>query len=551
MIRLHRSLIRSSGVLVLAALWLGFTSFEAAAAHANPDKDLAVVITNRGSIKGTVAEGYRQFLGVPYAAPPIGPLRWAPPQPAAAWDATLDARSFRSKCTQSTWAPPTVTQGGEDCLYLNVYTPVSGKGHGKPVKPVMVWFHGGAFVGGSSQDVDGHLFAVKGDVVVVTVNYRLGVFGFFDSPALDAENPKHVSGNYGILDQQAALRWVQDNIRAFGGDPAQVTIAGQSAGAVSDWIHLVAPSSGGLFGKMIAESGPVLLQPSAGMGRTDRVAGMRSRQEDETKGPSSRLISALGCDGAPEVLACIRSKPTQAVFDALPVRSAKWGPVIDGVLLPDTVPALIRRGAYKKIPILMGGTRGESGFGVLSRLANGGKPLTEEAYKALVSARPNGKRILAEYPASKYSSADDASIRADDDGFVCSSLRTAEVLSVQVPLYMYEFQDNNPPGTIFNVTVPATVHTQAFHTAEISYVFQTGYPNESRPGLPPFSMAQKTLSDRMIQYWSNFVQSGQPESTWKPFSSTAAFLLLRPEGDAPVAEDQLLAEHRCAFWASL
>lgn len=548
----YRSLVRIFAAYALGVLYLGFIPFWAVAADGSPSSDLSVVVTNKGSIKGTVAEGYRQFLGVPYAAPPIGKLRWAPPQPAAPWEATLDAKSLRSKCTQMTWVPPRTTQGGEDCLYLNIYTPVTGKDHDKQLKPVMVWFHGGGWIGGSSQDVDGHLLAVKGDVVVVTVNYRLGVFGFFASPALDAENPKHVSGNYAILDEQAALHWVQDNIRAFGGDPTQLTIAGESAGAISGWIHLVAPSSSGLFEKIIAESGPIPLDPPAGMDWTRGLGGTRPLQEEEKNGPSSHLVSALGCDGAPDALTCIRSKPTQAVFDAVPpFRFGEWGPVVDGVLLPDGVPALIQQGAYKKAPILTGGNRGEGGFGVLARLANGGKLLTDEGYKALVSGRPNGDRILTEYPASRYSSPDDAFTQTFDDAFVCSSLHTAKVLSAQTPLFMYEFQDNNPPATLFNVTVPANVHTQAFHTAEIAYVFQAGYPNENRPGLPPFSPAQKALSDRMIQYWANFVKSGQPGSTWKPFSSSAAFFLLRPEGDGPVAEDTLVSEHRCGFWSSL
>jgi para-nitrobenzyl esterase len=255
--------------------------------------DRSLVMTDKGPVRGTFAQDHREFLGIPYAAPPTGELRWKPPVPHSPWTAALDATVFGPTCAQPNAG--LTYNSSEDCLYLNIYTPNPPRRH----LPVMVWIHGGSFLVGSGQETDGSMLAVKGKVVVVTINYRLGSFGFLTDKVLDAENPQHVSGNYGLLDQQAALKWVKRNIAGFGGDSAQVTIFGESAGGISVALQMIAPGAAGLFSRAINESGPsqIVLQPIA----------LAQKQGD-------RLIATLGCRDASDMVACIRSKPTNQVL---------------------------------------------------------------------------------------------------------------------------------------------------------------------------------------------------------------------------------------------
>lgn len=522
----------------------------AGAAPASDNADASVfttavtVMTDKGAVRGEAKTNHRQFLGLPYASPPIGERRWTAPQPVQPWSGVRDASTFGNQCLQIFLG----VQGSEDCLYLNVYTP--NPGHDQRLKPVMVWFHGGGWAIGASQDSDGSVMAVKGDVLVVTVNYRLGAFGFYTSSALDAESRHRVSGNYALLDEQAALRWVRRNIRAFDGDPNQITVAGESAGAISGWLHLASPASAGLFHQMIAQSGPLPIDPPPGTEWTRGLGGTQPLHIEQTQGSSASLASSLGCGQGADGLACLRSKPALDILTA--ASSGNWGPVVDGVLLPDSVPQLLKRGMHRWIPILTGNNRGEGSFTTLLRLASSGQPLTAAQYQEQTLARPNGSRILAKYPATGYSSPDDAANQNFDDVYLCSAmLRTARLLAPRLPLYLYQFQDDHPPATLFNVTVPPDIHPRAFHTAEITYVFQSGYPGVLRPGPPPFTPTQAALSDRMIGYWSTFMKTGKPDHSWKSFSQMNTLLVLRPEGDAPVTAKAMAAQHHCEFWDTL
>ncbi|MGZ6124296.1 MAG: carboxylesterase/lipase family protein, partial [Myxococcales bacterium] len=251
-----------SGLLRALAIALPLA---ASAAFATPRSP--VVATKDGPVRGVLSDGIDRFLGIPYAAAPVGDLRWRPPQPHGRWTGVRDATGFGSHCPQVA-SPFGLASATEDCLFLNVFTPARrehGRGGGEEDfgrLPVMVWFHGGALLVGESDDYD-PVRLVREDVIVVTVNYRLGVLGFFAHPALTAESPDHASGNYGLMDQQAALRWVQRNIDAFGGDPQRVTIFGESAGGLSVHSHLASPLSAGLFHRAIVESGAyALVQPS-------------------------------------------------------------------------------------------------------------------------------------------------------------------------------------------------------------------------------------------------------------------------------------------------
>ena len=230
-----------------AAVTLFFVRPACAAAS---DSGAPVVKTRTGAVRGTVDGNLRVFLGIPYAAPPVGNLRWQPPEAHASWTDTLDASRAGNSCTQLSFRHGG-PEGSEDCLYLNIYSPVSGGTR----LPVMVWIHGGTFIAGTGSSYDGSKLAAKGKLVVVTINYRLGPFGFLASRSLDS--PGRPSGNYGLLDQQAALRWVKENIAAFGGDPNKVTVAGESAGAISIGLHLVSPAAAGLFERASPRERPV------------------------------------------------------------------------------------------------------------------------------------------------------------------------------------------------------------------------------------------------------------------------------------------------------
>ena len=296
-----------------------------------------MVRTDKGLVRGVENGGAREFLGIPYAAPPVGPLRWRPPQPAARWRGIRDAGKPGNVCAQNgsvaTGVP--VTSTAEDCLYLNVYTPATSSF--RP-RPVMVWIHGGGFTGGAGSVYDGGPLAVTGNAVVVTINYRLGPFGFLALPSLDAESPGGSSGDYGLEDQQAALRWVRRNARAFGGDPRNVTIFGQSAGGESVCDNMASPTATGLFAHAITESG--CLQP------------LQNQQQAEHHDAS--FAAQLGCTSAATAAACLRGKPVTSLLAAAGGVPDGWAPVVGGAALPLQQATAFATGRYTAHPAAPG-----------------------------------------------------------------------------------------------------------------------------------------------------------------------------------------------------
>jgi para-nitrobenzyl esterase len=230
-----------------------------------------------------------------------------------------------------------------------------------------------------------------------------------------------------------------------------------------------------------------------------------------------------------------------------------WGAVYDGVLLPDSVVTLFARGAYRHVPMLTGFNFREDAFRIMTAVANGGKLLTREDYEKQTRAAPRGEDLLKEYPVSAYSSAEDARTALMNDASACSAFDSVKIYSRHHPGYLYEFADPNPVPTLYEVKLPEDVHTWAFHTSEIAYIFQTGFPNELRRDPPPFSAAQKRLSDRMMEYWGNFVREGRPtkDDSWPSMSSKDAIHLLTPDGDSSMQERAFSARHKCEFWRSL
>ena len=298
------------------AFWIaaGVIALTSRGAQAGGDLTRPVALTDRGPVRGVDTAGGREFLGIPYAAPPVGDLRWRAPRPPAPWVLPRDASQFAPHCSQVA-SPFGVASASEDCLYLNVYAPGDALfGH-----PVMVYIHGGAFQTGESDDYGPHKLVDQG-IVVVTINYRLGSLGFFADPTLTAESPEGTSGNYGVMDQQEALRWVRRNIVAFGGDPNNVTIFGESAGGASVHTHLASPKSRGLFQRAIAESGAyTLTQPTLAAAEAEGTA----------------FATAVGCPG--QDAACLRAVPVATLLANQSLSATAYLPNVDGTILTQSV----------------------------------------------------------------------------------------------------------------------------------------------------------------------------------------------------------------------
>ncbi len=490
---------------------------------AAPDSGAPIVKTRSGAVRGIVDGNVHVFLGIPYAAPPVGNLRWQPPEAYPSWTDTLDASRAGNSCMQMSFRRGG-PEGSEDCLYLNIYTPNPAGTR----LPVMVWIHGGTFITGTGATYNGSKLAAKGNLIVVTINYRLGPFGFLASPSLDSAG--HPSGNYGLLDQQAALRWVKENIAAFGGDPGKVTVAGESAGAISIGLHLVSPAAAGLFERAIIESGPFL--------------HTRTLAEAEKRG--DEFAAKLGCDKAPDVAGCMRSKPAEQVLSAIPANPLGagrpvWEPVMDGHLIPSQPVDALASGRFNKVPVLNGSNRDEGTLFLVFA-----KPITAQQFEADVHARfgDNASRVLAAYPLANYSSPTLAAAAGFGDAvFSCQIVKAAAMLSAQVPVYQYEFNDTHAPLSFFrNVPFPLG----AFHGSEIQYVFGGIAANGAA------SAAQQKLSDAIMGYWIGFITSGDPGGSpqWTRDSAKNPRILSLAPG-AIGYESDFAKIHHCELWDSI
>jgi len=507
-------------------------SLHGAASAAEPGLEVTM---KSGKLAGAVVGESRAFLGVPYAAPPVGKLRWAKPEPSAAWDGVRPASAYASKCPTFNWGPPGPPVGSEDCLYLNVFTPKDAKG---PL-PVAVWFHGGGFTGGSSQDIDGSAFAAKANVVLVTVNYRLGALGFASLPQLDDESPTHSSGNYALMDQQAALGWVRDNISAFGGDPKRVTAVGESAGAFSIWAHIVSPQARGLFQRAITMSGP-------NSSLSDGVE-MIDRSLEQTRGPSSKLAAEFGCDKEPDPLACLRAVPAARLVTSANASRGwpGWTITLDGYVLPEQPKALRDKGRFAKIPILSGATEDEGDFFIQILKFRPGPRYGEADYRKALEPVPFGDQILAAYPPDRKGSPDRTFGATVSDQWACGTQKINTIFGKLTTVYAYEFGDRNAPPTLFNFPGASG---GAGHTSEIPYVFQSSYPKEIHRSAPAFDAGQQALSDRMLRAWGDFVWGRKPSADWPEFGKTGETVLLAPGGDVKLSKADFRAKHSCAFW---
>ncbi len=484
--------------------------------------DPAVVLTAAGEVRGTVAPDHRLFAGIPYAAPPIGPLRWRDPEPAPRWDGVRDATAFGSRCLQDLAGDLELgRQTDEDCLNLNVWTPAAEPG--RP-RAVMVWIHGGSFVAGSGGIYDARRLAARGDIVVVTLNYRLGAPGFLAHPSL---GPPGEVGNYGLADQQAALRWVRDNIAAFGGDPGKVTVAGESAGAMSVCDHLVAPASQGLFGAAIIMSGPCQAQAPL------PVAEQRSIE----------YAAALGCADKATAAECLRALPGNKL------RTPVWfyeigddrlsGPVTGSAELPADPVTTFGAGRAARVPVLIGTTRDEWTLFVALQHLRDGRDYTPEEYPRLLADTfgADAPAVAGRYPLSAFPDVALAYAATVTDGILaCPAERWARQLSRDASVYFYEFNDRNAPAPDPLRTLPFPVG--ASHSLELRYLFDVG-------GAPPPDPAQVRLGEQMVDHWAAFVRAGDPG--WPGVD--AGVMSLQPDGSRMV--ETFGEVHQCSFWAGL
>ncbi|MFD9333389.1 carboxylesterase/lipase family protein [Streptomyces sp. NPDC060028] len=496
--------------------------------------DRPVVETDRGAVRGRAHPGYRTFEGIPYAAPPVGALRWRPPVPVPRWRGVRDAGAPGARCVQFPAIGPGGPSGSEDCLFLNVTGPAAGVR-----RPVMVWFHGGGFVNGAGDLYRPQRLAAAGGAVVVTVNYRLGVFGLFGHPALGGAPDSTLS------DQQAALRWVRANAATFGGDPGNVTVFGESAGGLSVCMHLTSPASAGLFHRAIVQSGscsttmpPRALLPELG-------AYEPFVPERRTVADGAAAAARLGC-GRPEPAAeleCLRGLDTGKL--ATPELMQRFSLVSYGnALLPVEPRRALREGRFHRVPVIQGADRDEMRIFLGQTLAV--YPVADEqAYRARLytSFGESAPIVEAAYPASAYPTPALALATAlTDVSFVCPTLRDGLALGRHVPTYLYRFDDRDAPNYTGLPEVPGFPYG-ASHGFELTYLFDT-----------PFALSgpQRALADRMAGYWVRFARTGDPNGPgvprWKA-SSPASVQSLAP-GPAGIHPVDASAEHHCALWES-
>jgi len=478
--------------------------------------------------KEGVLEGFQQgetlyFLGIPYAVPPTGTLRWAPPKPFPAWTGTLNATSFSPACYQGQGTA--FVAGGrpmsEDCLYVNVFAPQGATAYAN--LPVMVWIYGGGFDSGDAASYNATSL-VGHDVVVVTFNYRLGPLGFAAHPALQATSHDGSTGFYGILDQVLALKWVQRNIEYFGGNPNNVTLFGESAGAISTCVHLVLPASHGLFN--------ITLFESAFCDIWDLSTGMAEGE---------RLAAGLGCNASlsnEAMVSCMRSASPQTLIKTL---WKPWFPVVDGVYLTAQPSQYLANGTFNPITAALVGTNAnEFAFFGCQQYRN----ITAEQYVFIIGGffgPETAKLVLAQYPVNVYSSPVEALNAVFSDlVFRCPSKYLADkVSSTGVSTYMYSFTH-----------VPAFAKDPCFgpaHAFEMAFVYPEMLPLYLHDFHgQPFTPAEKELSVFMRSAWTNMAATGVPTPSWPKYNAESSPYL---QLNIPLANSQNFLDKQCAFWA--
>ena len=453
-----------------------------------------------GWIQGTVSEDMSVFKGIPFAAPPVGELRWKAPQPVIPWDGVLETKEFAKGPVQGGPAD----QYGEDCLYLNIWSPAKSP---KEKLPVLVWIYGGGFAGGSSSYYDGEALARKG-VILVSINYRVGWLGYLAHPELTAENPDGVSGNYGILDQIAALKWIQNNISRFGGDPDKVTIFGESAGGISVSMLCASPLAAGLFRGAISQSGG-----SFGPYRKDSYPGENMKTLEIAEADGVKYAESLGVSTLEE----LRALDVSAFTRPGPTTGGAW-PIIDGYVIPDEQYKLYEAGKFNDVDILVGYNSDEG--------ASFSRERDPQKHVAEVEERfgPYTEKLLEVYPVTETTVPKSARDLMRDAAFGWHTWAWARLQAEKgdsnVFLYYFDQHPEYPEDS------PMFGHGSP-HGQDVAYVFQN--PEENLP-------TDRALSDIMGDYWTNFAKYGDPNGeglpAWPEFT-TDSHKAMYLTGDKP------------------
>ncbi len=492
-----------------------------------PGTDVAI---DSGPICGLSVNGTNEWFGIPYAAPPVGALRWQPPQSPAPWTSTVQATAFGSECAQSFFS--SAVSGSEDCLFVNVWRPADST----IGLPVLVHIHGGGFVAGSGNG-DNSLLSSTGHEVVVSLNYRLGIFGFLADKALGPN-----SGDYGLQDQQAALRWVQNNIAKFGGDPSNVTIYGESAGGSSVCDQIASPTAKGLFERGISVSGEynTLLGSPTSLESQDCKSQIPTRSQASAAGKN--FAAAVGCGkGTADVATCLRNiSVTTAETAAGGVGyqdggQGTVGPTINGTTLTMTLRQALAKGKANHVDVIAGTDRDENLVGTATTAAQ---------YTSLVDTQYGSfaSQVLAKYPLSHFDSPGVAwrTVAADSDT-VCPAMVTAQDLAGRMPTREYEIDDNDLPP--YRASGTGVVAAGASH---VGAWFLT-------PATTPLDANQQVLQDQELAFVTAFARNGDPNTTgtpvWPKLNNSTDVMSLQPAGDSElVSTDEMAAQHNCAFW---
>lgn len=520
-------------VLMLAAA-LGGSCMSPRAAPA-PDTWLEHVQIAQGRLVGAREGDLLAFRGIPYAAPPVGALRWRPPQAPSSWAGARPAHAFGARCPQNADLGVFSRAGGEeDCLYLNVFASASVRARGGSA-PVFVWIHGGGLVVGAGDDYDASQLALEGGAVVVTLNYRLGALGFLSHPGLNSEGDERA--NFGLMDQQFALEWVQRNIAAFGGDPENVVIAGESAGANSVVAHILSPRAAGMFQHAIVMSG------GASAIRTPHFASSAPLALAAQRGAD--FAGALGCEPLDTV--CLRAAPLAEIL-ARQTPYAVHIPILDGAIVPLAAADALPAGAFNRVTLMNGATHDEGAFFAHRVESATGAPIDEARYGALVRAHFGdglAERILQAYPVARYENAAGAYIAVITDGvFVCSAEAINVWMAAETPTYAYEFADRDAPSYL----PPASFAYGAAHTFELAYLF----PGFNGAAETPVSLnqQQQQLSAFMVQAWTQVHSARRREAQWPRYTLERKTMLALEAPSPRIIADHVEQSHNCAFWNS-
>ncbi len=521
--RFRQALSLATVALASSALLLTGTSASAAPSQ-QVGAGSRVVRTSDGSLRGIKVGGSQAFLGIPYAAPPVKDLRFAPPTPPARWRGVRDASRQAPACLQFQPGGVRETQAtSEDCLYLDLYRPSRTRRSAQ--LPVVVSVHGGGYTQGTGVIYGGQTLAERTGSVVVSINYRVGALGYLALDQLDAENPSTGSGNWGLLDQIAALTWVKQNVGAFGGDPRNVTVAGQSAGGSSVCTLLASPKAAGLFARATIQSA---------------YCGLSERPLADAQQQGAAFAEKAGCASGDSQLACLRSAWAPTLVSAFKSAGGA-GPVVGTPVLPKGSSEAIKDDQWNKVPVIIGSVAHEGKL-FLSATPN----ITAADYeKWLTTYGSNASKVAARYPLSDYPTPFAAQAQAFGDSFLfCPAAQTADLLATKTKVYRYEFDDPQSP-TLYGFQ-PEGVDMSSTHSAELAYLF------DFTLGAAPVPKSSRRLAGQMKDYWGSFAEDANPNQRGLPHwpryrATTHQTLVLRPDG--PRVSASVSADHHCDFWA--